>query len=564
MLFSFYYIIFYKENIDFFSYIIYVKIRLKVGDVMSSILGKLQCEVDRLYKRNTCLHNRAENLVLENKVLKRRIKKKEQEFKEKVEKEVKKMAEKIVLELEKKYEKELNEKNQRILELEAKLNINSTNSNLPSSKTPIYQSKICNSRKKTGENPGRKKNHKKDSLKKFDDAEVTEVKEHIIEKCPNCKSRDLTLTDVKVRDEFDISIKIRKIRHKFYIYKCNDCKKIVKSNIPLELHAENQYGSGIKTLALTLSNYGFVSYNRMRKIICGLTNGEVNPCEGYFAKLQKKASDKLSDFAFDVKEKIISSKLNYWDDTTIKIGDKDHACLRVYSNSKFVLYKAHLKKDTLGLDEDGILQKLSSDCTVMHDHLLHNYCNEYKYKNVECNAHITRKLEGITQNVKHEWSGKMKSLIEETLEKRKNNIKNKINSFTDDEINKFSKNYDDILNDGFKEYIEFRHKYEFTKEENLLEFLRDFKEPITKWVKDFSLPFSNNLSESLLRMSKTKMKVSYQFKSLNYAEYFANIMTYTETCGKFGINKVEAIKRLFDNNPYTVLELCNLKTTKTS
>jgi len=51
------------------------------------------------------------------------------------------------------------------------------------------------------------------------------------------------------------------------------------------------------------------------------------------------------------------------------------------------------------------------------------------------------------------------------------------------------------------------------------------------------------------------MKISYQFKNLTYAEYFANIMTYTEICGKFGINKVVAIRRLFDNNPYTDKEL---------
>ncbi len=85
--------------------------------------------------------------------------------------------------------------------------------------------------------------------------------------------------------------------------------------------------------------------------------------------------------------------------------------------------------------------------------------------------------------------------------------------------------------------------------------MRDFKGPITNWIKDFSLPYSNNLSESLLRMMKTKMKVSYEFKSLNYAEYFANIMSYTETCGRLGINKYVAIKRLFDGNPYTVSEL---------
>ena len=91
-----------------------------------------------------------------------------------------------------------------------------------------------------------------------------------------------------------------------------------------------------------------------------------------------------------------------------------------------------------------------------------------------------------------------------------------------------------------------KHKYEFNNEENLLEFMRDYKKEITEWIRDFSLPYSNNLCETLLRMLKSKMKISYQFTSLAYAEYFADIMSYTETCGKFGINKVNALKCLFE------------------
>ena len=46
---------------------------------------------------------------------------------------------------------------------------------------------------------------------------------------------------------------------------------------------------------------------------------------------------------------------------------------------------------------------------------------------------------------------------------------------------------------------------------------------------------------------------------MKYAEYFTNIMTYTETCGKFAINKYDAIRRLFNNNPYTTTELDKIK-----
>ena len=291
-----------------------------------------------------------------------------------------------------------------------------------------------------------------------------------------------------------------------------------------------------------------------------MTKGEIDPSEGYLNKLQKKASNKLSNFIFDVKEKILNAKLVQWDDTVVSIGDKDKACLRVYTDTKHVLYKAHMSKDTAGMDDDGILQNLPSDCTVMHDHLIHNYCDDYKYKNIECNAHITRKLEGITQNANHTWSNDMKNLLESTLAKRKSNEESNISSFTEKEIEEFDKRYDEIIASGFKEYIEFKHKYEFEKEENLLEFMRDYKGPITEWIRDYSLPYSNNLCESLLRMLKSKMKISYRFKDLSYAEYFANIMTYTETCWKFGINKYDAIRRLFEGNPYSVEELDKTKT----
>ena len=51
-----------------------------------------------------------------------------------------------------------------------------------------------------------------------------------------------------------------------------------------------------------LYNYGFVSYNRIRDIMCGITNREINPSESYMVKLQKKAGKALESFVFDVTE----------------------------------------------------------------------------------------------------------------------------------------------------------------------------------------------------------------------------------------------------------------------
>lgn len=530
-----------------------------MANLQEKTLSKLQCELIKLEQKFITLSDKLEEEKTKAKLIELEYKQYRKTMEKTLESRIKKEVEKAVKEVTEYYEKIIKEKDQRIFELETRLNINSSNSSLPSSKDPIYQSKICNSRKPTDKAVGGQKGHAKSKLERFKDEEVTEISEHSKEECPKCHSHNIDVTNCKERDELDFEIKVIKRRHKFYEYQCNDCGNAVKSEIPSTLHAENNYGSNVKTFCATLTNYGFISYDRTRKIVCGISNGEINPCEGFITKLQKQASDKLKNFVFDIKEQIKASTLVQWDDTVARIADKEKACMRVYVGGLCVLYTAHMSKDTTGMDEDGILQNLPSTCTVVHDHLLHNYCKEYKYQNAECNSHITRKLDGITQNAKHKWSDDMKNLLENTLEKRYEYQEKKIDSFSQEYIDEFDKKYDAIIESGFKEYIEFKHKYEFEREENLLEFMRDFKKEITAWIRDFSLPFSNNLCETLLRMLKSKLKISFRFKSLAYAKYFADIVSYTETCGRFEVNKVEALRRLFADNPYSVQELLDLK-----
>jgi hypothetical protein len=114
----------------------------------------------------------------------------------------------------------------------------------------------------------------------------------------------------------------------------------------------------------------------------------------------------------------------------------------------------------------------------------------------------------------------MKKLLENTLNQRKEKIDKNISKFTKEEIKEFELKYDEILNEGFKEYIEFKHKYEFQKEENLLEFMRNYKEPIIAWVKNFSLKFkllSFIFSNFVIELDKEIDNTSYLviFDSIN-------------------------------------------------
>ena len=85
----------------------------------------------------------------------------------------------------------------------------------------------------------------------------------------------------------------------------------------------------------------------------------------------------------------------------------------------------------------------------------------------------------------------------------------------------------------------------------------DRKSCLKTWHKSirFDIDFSNNLSERSLRSSKTKMKISGQFKNIINAEYYANIKSYIETYKRNNINEHEAIIRLFNDNPLTIEEI---------
>ena len=132
--------------------------------------------------------------------------------------------------------------------------------------------------------------------------------------------------------------------------------------------------------------------NKVRKIICGLTMNEINLSEGYIAKLQKKAAARLDQFVQDLKFYITHLNLIYWDDTVIMINTK-RGCMKFYGNEDVALYCAHMQKNKVGIDQDNILIRLSSNTVVEHDHNIVNYNDEYSFINAECCQHLNRDLE---------------------------------------------------------------------------------------------------------------------------------------------------------------------------
>jgi len=442
--------------------------------------------------------------------------------------------------------------------LKALLNMDGTNSGLPTSSTPINKKKVIpNSRQKTDKKIGGQFGHAKKKLERFPDSEVDTYVEHVPDECPECQCTDLEDTgEVIEKDCLDYKIVVTKIRHGFRIKRCHQCRKEIHMRIPDDLKEENQYGVQVQAMALTLMNQGNVPLNKVRNMTYGFTDGEIQLSEGYLCKLQQRASRNAWNFCEDVRKEILKQDIVSWDDTVIMINTH-RACLRFYGTEKLALYKAHMHKDKAGLDQDNLLELLPSTTTVVHDHNKVNYNKDYSFGNAECNVHLLRDLKKVQDNLGHKWAEELASLLTNTNRQREELISNGVSEFSPEVLSKFFGEFNGIMIDAFKANEEDDSRYYVKDEKTLILRILDFKNEYLAWVVNFSLPFTNNLSERSLRGAKSKMKISGQFQNVKTATFYANIKSYLETCYRNGINQFSALLRLCRGEPFTLEEILN-------
>lgn len=441
-----------------------------------------------------------------------------------------------------------------VARLTAILNNDGTNSGTPTSKTPINKNKhIPNSREKTDLDKGGQPGHIQHTLGSVPDDEVTDTEVHSLESCPYCGG-ELEEVGCDHKDELDYEVKVTKKRHRYPRYKCKNCGKESRARVENRLKEKCQYGAALQAMILSLLDLGFVSVNRVKKLLGGFFSGQLNPCEAFIIGMQKKAARKLDLFAADVKRALTSELVLYWDDTVIFIN-KERGCMRFYGTEKLALFTAHAAKGREGLDEDGLLALLSSMTFVMHDHNTVNYNADFIFINIECNQHLQRDLQKLAEISGHEWAALLKELISTTIHDRKQRQKQGETSFTDEYINTFNTRLDELLAQGEREYEADHSRYYGTDERRLLNRLRKYRDNYFMWVTDFQLPTTNNLSERSLRFTKIHEKVSGQFESVEYARHFAKIRTYLETCARNRINEFEALLRLTQDNPFSLSEV---------
>ncbi len=66
-----------------------------------------------------------------------------------------------------------------------------------------------------------------------------------------------------------------------------------------------------------------------------------------------------------------------------------------------------------------------------------------------------------------------------------------------------------------------------------------------RFMDNKNVPFTNNLAENDIRMTKVQQKISGCFRSLDGAKIFCRIRSYLSACRKQGVNLSQALQMVF-------------------
>jgi len=441
------------------------------------------------------------------------------------------------------HKKEVENLKTTIQNLTGRINKNSSNSSIPSSSEIIFTKKKCvnTSREKTDRKSGGQLGHKGTGLTKQKAEELIKsgkvehvIEEHVLD------GADINSCECVVKYEIDIEIKTKVIEHRFYI-------KENKNEMPEEYNTDVQYGNNLKAFTAIEVNEGFISLNRTAKIINEITNNTINLSQGTIVNFNKELAMNSANTMESIKDALIKVGVLHIDETGLRVNG-ELSWLHTATTDLYTYYQVNEKRGKEGIKNMGILEYFVG--VLVHDH----FTTYYQYKamtHAECNAHILRYLKQVIELFKRDGATKFLEFLVRINNEKKNIEKTGNSNFEGKKIEEIEKEYILILNNWkteYERYIKGKKKNKsLEEEENLFKRLIEYKEEHLLFIKDFKVPFSNNLAEKALRMIKTKLKVSGCFRGKDKGSYFATIRSLFETTKKHGMNLHDTVRKVFNN-----------------
>jgi len=428
----------------------------------------------------------------------------------------------------------------------------SHNSSKPPSSDGLAKPKPKSLRSPSGRPTGGQPGHPGQTLRMVEKPDHTV--RHAVEGCKGCgRSLAKQVPDrVDRRQVFDLpEPKLEITEHQGEVKTCA-CGYVNRAAFPSEAAAPVQYGPRVKSVAIYLKEYQLLPFDRLTEIM-----GDLFACEsfsqGTLANFDADCSRRLEPVEAVIRELATQSEVAGFDETGMRAVGSLH-WLHTVSTPFLTWYYAHKRRGRKAMDAAGILPDFSG-CAV-HD-FLEAYL-KYGCDHAFCNGHLLRELIFLWEEQDQKWA---KSMIDHLL-----GIKDAVAiartagqiALPAADLDRFLNRYERIVDVGYAQNPiaasspgpKRRGRRKQSKARNLLDRFRDYPDGILAFMRDFSIPFDNNLSERDLRMMKLRQKISGTFRNFDALVDFCRIRGYVSTARKNGLNALDALRRVFLGNPF--------------
>ena len=435
----------------------------------------------------------------------------------------------------------------RIQLLEGQLKKNSRNSSKPPSSDGYLKPTPKSLRLQTGRKPGGQENHQGKTL------EMTAHPDKIIrhetqERCRECThSLENVSSTVTRRQVFDLPpVSVVVTEHEAEVKICPGCGTENRGEFSHGVSGVTNYGPRVQSLALYLTGQQLLPYERTSNLFSDLFSLPISV--GTLANMNQRAFENLGPVSSAIARGISESPLAHFDESGVQVSG---ALNWLHSASTMTLthYAVHRKRGREAMNAIGILPTFHG--RAIHDHWA-SYFDYTHMRHGLCNAHHLRELTFILDEENEKWAGEMKTPLFEILNAVNECKQRGITRMGWQKQNAYQEKYRSILGQGQRYHENLpplstrtgkRGRKAQRPGKNLLDRLRIGEDETLAFMRDFSVPFTNNLAEQDIRMIKLKQKISGCFRSFQGAEIFCRIRGYISTARKQGWNILESLEQ---------------------
>jgi transposase len=445
-----------------------------------------------------------------------------------------------------------------VVELEARLRANSSNSSKPPSadglaKGPPRPDRAgrraaqAGTSRKPGGQPGAPGAH----LAQVEHPDVVVV--HAPKRCQRCGGElaDAGVVGVEARQVHDLpQLGLLVTEHRAERRRCG-CGMVTAATFPNGVRAPACYGPGVRAAVCYLHGQQHLPVQRTAQALADLVGAEV--ASGTVAAILGECADGLDGFIDAVRAQLARAPVVHFDETGARVAGRLH-WLHSAGTDRLSLFTVHPKRGRHAMDQAGVLPGFQG--VAVHDGWS-SYGRYQQATHARCNAHHLRELAGVAALPgQRAWATGMAALLIEAKWAIGRAVAAGADQLDPWRLDHYRARYQAIIAEGRRANPaarasgDRRGRQRRSPAARLLARLDDHREEVLRFATDLRVPFDNNQAERDIRMAKLQQKISGGWRTLAGAQRFCRLRSYVATARKQQVGVLGALRRVFEGDPW--------------